>query len=221
MGHVERHLQKTDEELIIRLLKDWKLFSGCLYDEAIDMINEKLSNLTFEHRAQTAFTLDFDEIIGFGYSRKFEKIYSKSARVVVVGNNENYDLITAYPDLEKGFSSGEFYDFSHCPEINDTLMGKLFLFLHAKHCLDVRYLAGKTPCVKVSLPNYGLRIKNNKFTVIDDSYGRVKYYEYFLPETFSFDDIFELIQKIKDFKEIHNIFEHVTIETFVQNQIKK
>ena len=27
MGHVERHLQKTDEELIIRLLKDWKLFS--------------------------------------------------------------------------------------------------------------------------------------------------------------------------------------------------
>ena len=37
MGHTERHIDKTDEILIHRLLKDWKVYSGTFFN---DMTNE-------------------------------------------------------------------------------------------------------------------------------------------------------------------------------------
>lgn len=162
MGHIEKHLNKTDSDLIHRLLKDWKKYSGCLYIEPKikDIKKEKLTE------GRNEVTLSYPNVIGYGYDRNFNKIESKIMRVVVDVHNDGMEIVTAYPDLENGTFVGT--KFTSWSSLNNSLtkddipydfnskIWELFLYFLNKH-YQVRYVQKKK--------NSQLRIKSNQKTL--------------------------------------------------------
>ena len=104
MGHIERHIRKTDEELIYRLLKDWKDYSATLYDEMLPFLND----ITSQKNENDIVKIKFDKPVGHGFDRFFQKRTSNILKVVF----KNNELITAYPDLEEGTLLPEKYNFN-------------------------------------------------------------------------------------------------------------
>jgi hypothetical protein len=218
MGHIEKHLRKTDEELVLRLFEEWKLYSGCLFDNTENLIKEKLSTMKFNYSKQEVINMKFSYVIGFGYNRKLQKILSNDVKVVIIGNNENYEIITAYPDLDKGKNTGEYFLFKESM-IDDKKVWNLFTYLYNKHMFDVRLILDKKPYVKISLHNYSIKIKNNKLTLIDSSYFNPKQYTFSVSENYTHENIYKLLLDIENFKETYSLFEKNTIENYVSGRI--
>lgn len=222
MGHIERHLKKSSYELVERLFKEWKAYSGCLYDEAQNLINQKLCSMKFNYETKSAIRLEFEEKVGYGYSRRLEKIESNVARVIVIGNNDNYEIVTAYPDLEVGSSTGEYFAFD-CEFSGidyNCKMWKLFYEIYKTHKFDARYLMEKTPSVKISFDNYAVKIKGNKLTVTDSSFFKPKTFEFILPNGFSDESIISMLKSIHNFKEVSNFFGTKTISDHIKECLR-
>lgn len=97
MGHCEKHFDKTDEELVVRLMSEWKLACSCI-------TNMPAIDIDSLHEGENLLT--FDEIVGFGYNRFFEKIYSKTIMIIV----EEGEIVTVYAVISG--RSSEKFDFS-------------------------------------------------------------------------------------------------------------
>lgn len=218
MGHIERHLGKTDEDLVLRLFKDWKLYSGCLFNDCETKIKQKLSAMKFDYKEQEVVSLYFNEPVGFGYNRKLEKMLSNFINVVLRGNNESYEIITAYPDLEKGKKTGEYYIFDK-DLTDDNNVWNLFLDLYKSHRFDLRLVIDKNPHIRISLSNYSVKIKNGKITIIDSTYYNPKNYTYNLPTNFTSAKLQSLIIDIENFKETYSLFGKKTIDSYVSERL--
>lgn len=150
--HLERHLKKTDHELILRLLSEWKTGCGQLNDNIIPYI-EEFNNT----KQEKEIILSCSQIAGYGYNRKFEKIETSYVKLIY----DNEKLLTAYPEIELGFKTGEKYDFEKNKEIlynltkNKNFKAPLydtFLYLLNNTNYIVRYdYAHKNP--KISIYN--------------------------------------------------------------------
>ena len=140
MGHTERHIDKTDEILIHRLLKDWKVYSGTFFNDMTNEFYQKVNKMNLKE-GRNEIILKFDQVIGYGYDRSFEKITSNYARVIVEKFGKKIEIITAYPELILGQKTGEKFDFTDknfdiiakesgdiCYNTNSYLW-ELFLFL--------------------------------------------------------------------------------------------
>lgn len=178
MEHIERHLGKTADELVIRLLQDWKLYSGCLFDGMEVKIEDKLSKLSFNFIEQDILTLQFNELVGVGYNRKFEEMKSYFVKVVVSGTNKDFTIITAYPDLEKGFNTRRKFKFensnvmekiiSSCKNRSSAInLWNTFILLVKSNCDEVRFVGNKNPYIKFSNRQCILKIKHNSILVTD------------------------------------------------------
>lgn len=105
MGHTERHIDKTDEILIHRLLKDWKVYSGTFFNDMTNEFYQKVNKMNLKE-GRNEIILKFDQVIGYGYDRSFEKITSNYARVIVEKFGKKIEIITAYPELILGQKQG-------------------------------------------------------------------------------------------------------------------
>lgn len=179
--HLDRHINKTDKELIIRMLNDWKLFSSCM-------------NINVEHKFDRdgVYTIHNNDIIGFGYNRRYEKVITYSYKVVVKDSN----VITIYPDLECGINTGEYFDFS-CINYNTNLWKMFTDVVYDVDC-EVRYIDKKNPQVRVYFDNFVLKI-NKKFegVLVEDINGYVHKESTVEGEFRNADDIKNFIEKIR------------------------
>lgn len=120
MHHIDKHINKNDNELILRLLIEWKDFIGTFYNhDIIDYIEQYIKNNNIK---QKEYTINCNECIGYGYNRKFEEIQTNYIKVIL---DDNFDIITAYPDLNLGLKTNKVYDIEKNIEtlksLNDNL----------------------------------------------------------------------------------------------------
>lgn len=178
MGHVERHIDKSDEMLIYRLLKDWKLFSGTFLIDMTEELYQKISRENLKE-GRNEIVLNFDQVIGYGYNRRFEKIESAYARVIVEKTSEKIEIITAYPELTLGKKTGEKFDFSAKGHelitkiLNDigynanSSLWTLFVFLTKNITYETRFVAKKKNSqIRVYLGDYTLKITEKSLFIL-------------------------------------------------------
>jgi hypothetical protein len=106
--HVEKHLDKTDEQLVLRMMSEWKLACSRLLAKP---------QLDASSLREGENDIEFDNCVGVGFNRFYEKITSNVLRVIV----ENGEILTSYPVLE-GRSQDRF-DFS---AFDTSLFGDAF-----------------------------------------------------------------------------------------------
>ena len=168
MGHIDKHISKTSRDLAIRMMDEWKLFSGTLNDNAEHYINKTLRKMNFNFSERETIILKFNKVMGYGYNRMFQKIVSNYVKIVLTGNNKEYEIITADPDLEKGILQEEYFDFDNNDILNcgnDDLY-KLFLNLYSLHKYEIRFLNNKNPYIKFSANDYFVKIKKCLFKIM-------------------------------------------------------
>lgn len=178
MGHTERHIDKTDEILIHRLLKDWKVYSGTFFNDMTNEFYQKVNKMNLKE-GRNEVVLEFDKVIGYGYDRSFCKITSKHARVIVEKFGEKVEIITAYPELILGQQTGKRFDFTDknfdtiakqlgdiCYNTNSYLW-ELFLFLTKNMKHEVRFVAKKKNSqIRVYFNDYTLKITEKSLIVL-------------------------------------------------------
>lgn len=180
MGHVEIHIDKSDEMLIHRLLKDWKLFSGTFLIDMTEEFYQKISKTNLKE-GRNEIVLNFDQVIGYGYNRRFEKIESAYARVIIEKTSEKIEIITAYPELTLGKKTGEKFDFLIkdldliAKELGDisyntnSPLWTLFVFLTENVMYETRFVAKKKNSqIRVYFENYTLKITEKSLLVLCD-----------------------------------------------------
>lgn len=171
MGHIERHIGKTDEELIYRLLKDWKDYSATLYDEMLPFLND----ITSQKNENDIVKIKFDKPVGHGFDRFFQKRTSNILKVVF----KNNELITAYPDLEEGTLLPEKYNFNLeklkpiCNEqekqnLETPFFNKFINLINSE--FETRFVMNiKHPQIRITIENYTLKITDTgNLTLIDN-----------------------------------------------------
>lgn len=179
--HIERHLNKTNEELIIRLFKDWKLFSSCMS-----------INVKHDFTVDGIYIIHTEDIAGFGYNRRYEKVITYSYKVVVKYGN----IITVYPDLENGILTGEYFDFS---KINyGTELWRMFTDVVYQVPYEVRYIDKKNPQLRVYFDDSVLKINKNYGAILVENINEyVKKEKAVEGEIRSSDDILKFIKNAK------------------------
>ena len=136
-GHtLETHTEKTDQELVERLIKENKEFSTCfyeiennpdfddysLYQAIIDGLTYKIDEIAdwIKNDRSSSFKVSvnvMDEPIGYGYDKELKKYKSPYISIVLERdcneyNNYGFYVKTAYPEIsmDMGIETGERYD---------------------------------------------------------------------------------------------------------------
>jgi hypothetical protein len=113
---IERHVGKSDFDLVTRMMSDWKDACSTITDSVSVM--EKLDS---EILKEGENIIVFDGIIGFGYNRWFERLYSNTMKVVV----RDGEVVTAYLIIS-GRNPSSRYDFEGNKDAFRSLMDKNF-----------------------------------------------------------------------------------------------
>lgn len=113
---IERHVGKSDFELVTRMISNWKDTYSTITDTYSVM--EKLDSINLEEGENTVV---FEEAVGFGYNRWFERLPSNTMRVVVRGS----EIVTVYLVIS-GRNLSARYDFDSRKDLFTSLMGKNF-----------------------------------------------------------------------------------------------
>ena len=203
MGHIDKHISKSSRDLAIRMMDEWKLFSGTLNDNAEHYINKTLRKMNFNFSERETIILKFNKVMGYGYNRMFQKIISNYVKIVLTGNNKEYEIITAYPDLEKGISQEEYFDFYNNDILNcknDDLY-KLFLNLYSLHKYEIRFLNNKNAYIKFSINDYSVKIKKDKIVVVDNLKKIEQIYNYN-----NLDTVCIILDSVKNFVPKYSLF---------------
>ena len=151
-GHVDRHLGKTDVELITRLLVEWKLCIGCLLKDYTEEILTYAKTLSLVE-GDNILLISFAETVGYGFDRWFKELTSNTIRAVVIKQGNELILHTAYPDLdEHGTYTGKCFDFSKMGF--EGLVWNIFEELHKEGKYMVRYIPRKNPQLRVYIDDY-------------------------------------------------------------------
>lgn len=162
MSHTERHIDKTDEELVMRLLVEWKECVGVLYRDYVDEI---LSYAKTQELAEgeNILIVPMNEVVGHSYNRWFEKLLSKAIRAVVLKDGDNLAVHTAYPDTESGVHTNEYFDFSVFGFTGDIF--DAFSAYYQNHEYMVRYIPRKKPQLRVYIGTYSF-VYNGKTLMV-------------------------------------------------------
>ena len=173
-GHaLNLHADKTDMELLSRMVRenkseastfieidDYPIISrigDALANKAPDIANwacskrNEFSDSREYHQMVLDVNLGYDEPIGFGFKSDLEKYATDTIRIVLQRDNDGenqfgFFVLTAYPDIDKGISTGVKY------EANDILGKADELTILEKMKLGAREFSVKT------------NIETNKFT---------------------------------------------------------
>ena len=218
MGHIDKHISKSSRDLVIRMMKEWKLFSGTLNDNAEHYINETLKKMNFNFSERETIILKFNKVMGYGYNRMFQKIVSNYVKIVLTGNNKEYEIVTAYPDLEKGILQEEYFDFYNNNILNygnDDLY-KLFLNLYSLHKYEIRFLNNKNPYIKFSANDYFVKIKKDKIVVADNFKKVEQVYNYN-----NLDTVCIILDSLKNFVPKYSLFGSKNIFDKIDEQLCK
>lgn len=218
MGHIDKHISKSSRDLVIRMMKEWKLFSGTLNDNAEHYINETLKKMNFNFSERETIILKFNKVMGYGYNRMFQKIVSNYVKIVLTGNNKEYEIITAYPDLEKGILQEEYFDFDNNDILNcgnDDLY-KLFLNLYSLHKYEIRFLKNKNAYIKFSINDYFVKIKKDKIVVADNLKKIEQIYNYN-----NLDTVCIILDSVKNFVPKYSLFGSKNIFDKIDEQLCK
>lgn len=218
MGHIDKHISKSSRDLVIRMMKEWKLFSGTLNDNAEHYINETLRKMNFNFSERKTIILKFNKVMGYGYNRMFQKIVSNYVKIVLTGNNKEYEIITAYPDLEKGIIQEEYFDFYNNNILNygnDDLY-KLFLNLYSLHKYEIRFLNNKNAYIKFSINDYFVKIKKDKIVVVDNFKKVERIYNYN-----NLDTVCIILDSVKNFVPEYSLFGSKNIFDKIDEQLYK
>lgn len=218
MGHIDKHISKSSRDLVIRMMKEWKLFSGTLNDNAEHYINETLKKMNFNFSERETIILKFNKVMGYGYNRMFQKIVSNYVKIVLTGNNKEYEIVTAYPDLEKGILQEEYFDFYNNDILNcgnDDLY-KLFLNLYSLHKYEIRFLNNKNPYIKFSANDYFVKIKKDKIVVADNFKKVEQVYNYN-----NLDTVCIILDSLKNFVPKYSLFGSKNIFDKIDEQLCK
>ena len=218
MGHIDKHISKSSRDLVIRMMKEWKLFSGTLNDNAEHYINETLRKMNFNFSERKTIILKFNKVMGYGYNRMFQKIVSNYVKIVLTGNNKEYEIITAYPDLEKGIIQEEYFDFYNNNILNygnDDLY-KLFLNLYSLHKYEIRFLNNKNAYIKFSINDYFVKIKKDKIVVADNFKKVEQVYNYN-----NLDTVCIILDSLKNFVPKYSLFGSKNIFDKIDEQLCK
>ena len=218
MGHIDKHISKTSRDLAIRMMDEWKLFSGTLNDNAEYYINKTLRKMNFNFSERETIILKFNKVMGYGYNRMFQKIVSNYVKIILIGNNKEYEIITAYPDLEKGISQEEYFDFYNNDILNcknDDLY-KLFLNLYSLHKYEIRFLNNKNPYIKFSANDYFVKIKKDKIVVADNFKKVEQVYNYN-----NLDTVCIILDSVKNFVPKYSLFGSKNIFDKIDEQLCK
>lgn len=218
MGHIDKHISKSSRDLAIRMMDEWKLFSGTLNDNAEHYINKTLRKMNFNFSERETIILKFNKVMGYGYNRMFQKIISNYVKIVLTGNNKEYEIITAYPDLEKGISQEEYFDFYNNDILNcknDDLY-KLFLNLYSLHKYEIRFLNNKNAYIKFSINDYSVKIKKDKIVVVDNLKKIEQIYNYN-----NLDTVCIILDSVKNFVPKYSLFGSKNIFDKIDEQLCK
>lgn len=218
MGHIDKHISKSSRDLAIRMMDEWKLFSGTLNDNAEHYINKTLRKMNFNFSERETIILKFNKVMGYGYNRMFQKIVSNYVKIVLTGNNKEYEIITAYPDLEKGILQEEYFDFDNNDILNcgnDDLY-KLFLNLYSLHKYEIRFLNNKNPYIKFSANDYFVKIKKDKIVVADNLKKIEQIYNYN-----NLDTVCIILDSVKNFVPKYSLFGSKNIFDKIDEQLCK
>ena len=218
MGHIDKHISKSSRDLAIRMMDEWKLFSGTLNDNAEHYINKTLRKMNFNFSERETIILKFNKVMGYGYNRMFQKIISNYVKIVLTGNNKEYEIITAYPDLEKGISQEEYFDFYNNDILNcknDDLY-KLFLNLYSLHKYEIRFLNNKNAYIKFSINDYSAKIKKDKIVVVDNLKKIEQIYNYN-----NLDTVCIILDSVKNFVPKYSLFGSKNIFDKIDEQLCK
>ena len=218
MGHIDKHISKSSRDLAIRMMDEWKLFSGTLNDNAEYYINKTLRKMNFNFSERETIILKFNKVMGYGYNRMFQKIVSNYVKIILIGNNKEYEIITAYPDLEKGISQEEYFDFYNNDILNcknDDLY-KLFLNLYSLHKYEIRFLNNKNPYIKFSANDYFVKIKKDKIVVADNFKKVEQVYNYN-----NLDTVCIILDSVKNFVPKYSLFGSKNIFDKIDEQLCK
>lgn len=218
MGHIDKHISKSSRDLVIRMMKEWKLFSGTLNDNAEHYINETLKKMNFNFSEKETIILKFNKVMGYGYNRMFQKIVSNYVKIVLTGNNKEYEIVTAYPDLEKGILQEEYFDFYNNDILNcgnDDLY-KLFLNLYSLHKYEIRFLKNKNAYIKFSINDYFVKIKKDKIVVADNLKKIEQIYNYN-----NLDTVCIILDSVKNFVPKYSLFGSKNIFDKIDEQLCK
>ena len=218
MGHIDKHISKSSRDLAIRMMDEWKLFSGTLNDNAEHYINKTLRKMNFNFSERETIILKFNKVMGYGYNRMFQKIISNYVKIVLTGNNKEYEIITAYPDLEKGISQEEYFDFYNNDILNcknDDLY-KLFLNLYSLHKYEIRFLNNKNAYIKFSINDYSVKIKKDKIVVVDNLKKIEQVYNYN-----NLDTVCIILDSLKNFVPKYSLFGSKNIFDKIDEQLCK
>lgn len=218
MGHIDKHISKSSRDLAIRMMDEWKLFSGTLNDNAEHYINKTLRKMNFNFSERETIILKFNKVMGYGYNRMFQKIVSNYVKIVLTGNNKEYEIITAYPDLEKGILQEEYFDFDNNDILNcgnDDLY-KLFLNLYSLHKYEIRFLNNKNAYIKFSANDYFVKIKKDKIIVADNFKKVEQVYNYN-----NLDTVCIILDSVKNFVPKYSLFGSKNIFDKIDEQLCK
>ena len=218
MGHIDKHISKSSRDLVIRMMKEWKLFSCTLNDNAEHYINETLKKMNFNFSERETIILKFNKVMGYGYNRMFQKIVSNYVKIVLTGNKKEYQIVTAYPDLEKGILQEEYFDFYNNDILNcgnDDLY-KLFLNLYSLHKYEIRFLKNKNAYIKFSINDYFVKIKKDKIVVADNLKKIEQIYNYN-----NLDTVCIILDSVKNFVPKYSLFGSKNIFDKIDEQLCK
>lgn len=113
---IERHVGKSDFDLVMRMLEDWKDACSTITDPA-----SVIKRLGSEVLKEGENIIVFDRTIGFGYNRWFERLPSNIMRVVV----RDGEVVTAYLIIS-GRNPSSRYDFEGNKAAFMSIMAKNF-----------------------------------------------------------------------------------------------
>lgn len=171
MSHLERHLNKLDEELVMRLLVDWKVCIGVLnknYEEEI-LSYAKTQKL---EEGKNVLLIHMNEVVGYGYDRWFEKFTSTTIRAIVIKDTYgNLTTHTAYPHYDENvIHTGKYFDFSIFGFEGEIY--NIFNNYYQNHEFMVRYIPRKNPQVRVYIGNYSFVYNGKTLRVYDGEIER-------------------------------------------------
>lgn len=167
MSHMAiKHLEKDNNELIYRMLIEWKLSVGCFYYDITNEINKSICIDKFHSGNEVVCIYKFKKAVGHGFNRMFQEIETNYARIVYDLNNE---IITGYPELSMGYLTGYIhkietkllYSLSNNKHLKSELW-KFYLSLKEKLNYEIRFILNKkNPQIRIYLNDYVVKINKS------------------------------------------------------------
>lgn len=207
MCHIEKHLEKSIDELAIRMIEERKEAIGTLFNNALPIIDIFVRGLQCNFVGKKNFYVYCNEYIGLLIDRYFDLYYAKTINVVVENLDGNIQLLTAYPIQDQNSQYKEKYDINKIP----TLFNKTFKMFGQFSNLVTRgimcMLDSKRDCIHIITPNYKIRVKGYNVTIHKNN----KIVCEFLYQK----NLIDLINKVNTYKDEYTLFGHQTLEDWI------